>query len=102
MTDWAAGTWIALVALGSTCILGLVGYLRSPPLVPASRIEAMTQRIDMLQKEVDDLRRHCERCEIRVSQLREDNQWLQRQLRNADDRREDARREAEAKRRDEA
>lgn len=45
---------------------------------------ASRAQIAALRDEVADLRAHCDRCDAQVSQLRDENQWLMRQLRLSD------------------
>lgn len=85
MNDWASGTWLAIGALASTFVVGMLAYVRQPPFVAASRLTDMRQTIERLRDEVRDLRDQVARLEATLAQTRDEAQWLMRRLRTADD-----------------
>ena len=110
---WERWFWAGGGALIWSILLGVATYMRSPAFVRTTRLEEMNAIVTQLRFEVEDLRKHCERCDAQLAQAneridlyRDENQWLLRQLRNAEDRdlrRDEAnvRRDDEIKRRDE-
>lgn len=72
--------WLSLGALLVSIAVGVFGYLRNPPLVPAGAQAELRRRIEDISKECEELRQHTARCELQLAQLREDNLWLQRRL----------------------
>lgn len=77
--------WLGTVALGLSCLALVLGYLRQPSLVPASRAEDLQRMVTALQAEVSRLAGRVSQLESENSMLRSDNEWLRadnRRLRN--------------------
>lgn len=85
MGDWGAAQWIPLCAVAITIVLAFIGYLRSPPLIPASRVIDLNKRVSELQAEVKDLRDDVARLTSLLDDKMQENYWLQRRLRAIED-----------------
>ena len=85
MGDWGFAQWTPVCAIVISTILVLIGYLRSPPLIPASRVKDLTERVRELQDEVKDLREEVARITSLLNDKLQENYWLQRRLRAIED-----------------
>lgn len=85
MGDWGFAQWVPVCAVVISTLLVLIGYLRSPPLIPASRVIDLNKRVSELQAEVKDLRDDVARLTSLLDDKMQENYWLQRRLRAIED-----------------
>ena len=73
--------WLGvLIALGAFALSAATLWNSSR----RTTVAMLSEQIAQLRAEVVALRQHCLDCDSKVSQLREENQWLMRQLRLSD------------------